>query len=85
MREEDLLYLQYNVAKRGCSTADRGTLACPEGRAARIRNRRAAECARRMPVKRLLRLKCAPIVIEATGRYETVVVAALQAAALRCR
>jgi transposase len=38
-----------------------------------------------MLVKRLLWLKCAWIVIEATGGYETLVVAALQAAALRCR
>jgi transposase len=36
----------------------------------------------RILVKRLLPLKCARIVVEATGGYETLVVAALQAAAL---
>jgi len=40
------------------------------------------ERALRMLVKRLLPLKCARIVVEATGGYETLVVAALQAAAL---
>jgi len=40
------------------------------------------ERALRMLVKRLLPLKCARIVVEATGGYETLVVVALQAAAL---
>jgi len=39
------------------------------------------ERALRTLVKRLLPLKCARIVVEATGGYETLVVAALQAAA----
>jgi hypothetical protein len=72
------LYFERNVA-RGVAARQFDGLGWQSGGDP---NRRAAE---RMLVKRLLRLKCARIVVEATGGYETLVVAALQAAALSCR